>query len=366
MFNAPPGSTGRRAARRLVVTGAVAALTVGMAACGGSGGSGAPAAAKAPDASALDKAGGVTKVTFWHAMDGTNAEVLTKLVDAFNKANAGKIQVEATYVGQVRRRDRQVQGLDPEQVHPRRRAGLRHRHPVHDRRRADRADAGLHRPRQGRHERPAAEHRRLLLGGQEALLDAVQHLDAGAVHQREAVQGGRARPGQAADHARRRSAPRPRSCRRRTAARPTTASAPPSTAGCSSSSSPQNGEEYCDQGNGRDGKATKVNFDGDTSVAVVAWWQKMVKDGLAANTGRDTKAAQAAFKSGQLAMTPGVHRPGRGFQEAAKAGGFGLGVANYPQAQAGRRRRPDHRRRLAVDRRRRPQRRPEGSRPGSS
>ena len=25
----------------------------------------------------------------------------------------------------------------------------------------------------------------------------------------------------------------------------------------------QNGEEYCDQGNGRDGKATKVNFDGD-------------------------------------------------------------------------------------------------------
>ena len=38
-------------------------------------------------------------MTFWHAMDGTNAEVLTKLVDAFNKANAGKIKVEATYVG---------------------------------------------------------------------------------------------------------------------------------------------------------------------------------------------------------------------------------------------------------------------------
>ena len=45
---------------RLVVTGVVAALTLGMTACGG-GGSDAPAAAKAPDASALSKAGGVTK-----------------------------------------------------------------------------------------------------------------------------------------------------------------------------------------------------------------------------------------------------------------------------------------------------------------
>ena len=98
MFSSPTRSNAGKTGHRLVVTGVVAALTLGMAACGG-GGSGAPAAAKAPDASALSKAGGVTKVTFWHAMDGTNAEVLTKLVDAFNKANAGKIKVEATYVG---------------------------------------------------------------------------------------------------------------------------------------------------------------------------------------------------------------------------------------------------------------------------
>ena len=98
MFSSPTRSNAGKTGHRLVVTGVVAALTLGMTACGG-GGSDAPAAAKAPDASALSKAGGVTKVTFWHAMDGTNAEVLTKLVDAFNKANAGKIQVEATYVG---------------------------------------------------------------------------------------------------------------------------------------------------------------------------------------------------------------------------------------------------------------------------
>ena len=41
-----------------------------------------------------------------------------------------------------------------------------------------------------------------------------------------------------------------------------------------------------------------------------------------------------------------------GFQEAAKAGGFGLGVANYPKLKQAHGR-PDHRRRLAVDRRRR-------------
>ena len=98
MFSSPTRSNAGKTGHRLVVTGVVAALALGMTACGG-GGSDAPAAAKAPDASALSKAGGVTTVTFWHAMDGTNAEVLTKLVDAFNKTNAGKIKVEATYVG---------------------------------------------------------------------------------------------------------------------------------------------------------------------------------------------------------------------------------------------------------------------------
>ena len=99
MFNSPPVHAGRRAARHAVVTGAVAALTAGHGRLwrwrlGRTG-----RRPRRPTPRALSKAGGVTKVTFWHAMDGTNAEVLTKLVDAFNKANAGKIQVEATYVG---------------------------------------------------------------------------------------------------------------------------------------------------------------------------------------------------------------------------------------------------------------------------
>ena len=59
MFSSPTRAPAT-AGHRLVVTGVVAALTLGMTACGG-GGSDAPAAAKAPDAAALSKAGGVTR-----------------------------------------------------------------------------------------------------------------------------------------------------------------------------------------------------------------------------------------------------------------------------------------------------------------
>ena len=95
------------------------------------------------------------------------------------------------------------------------------------------------------------------------------------------------------------------------------------------------GSEYCDQGNGRDGKATKVQFDQGEAIEVVSWWQKMVKDGLAANTGRDTKAAQAAFKSGQLAINLESTGQLGGYSEAAKQGGWELGAANYPHVKAG-------------------------------
>jgi len=54
---------------------------------------------EAPAADALDKASGVTKVTFWHGMKGANGEAVDKLVKAFNAANSGKIEVTAVYQG---------------------------------------------------------------------------------------------------------------------------------------------------------------------------------------------------------------------------------------------------------------------------
>ena len=72
---------------------------------------------------------------------------------------------------------------------------------------------------------------------------------------------------------------------------------------------------------------------GRGQLEVVSWWQKMVKDGLAANTGRDTKAAQAAFKSGQVAITLESTGQLGGFSKASKEAGWELGAANYPQGQ---------------------------------
>jgi sn-glycerol 3-phosphate transport system substrate-binding protein len=333
MFHATPGSTGRSAARRLVVGGAVAALTVGMAACGGSGDSGTPAAAKAPDASALTKAGGVTKVTFWHAMDGTNAEVLTKLVAAFNKANAGKIQVEATYVGKyddaIAKYKASVQSKSTPDVVQVYDIGTRfmidagQTVPMQDfidRDKVDMSDlqpniAGYYSVDKKLYSMPFNTSMPVLYINEKLFKDA--GLDP-------------AKP------------PTTLAEIRTAAEKLSKKNGGPADYGFGAAIYgwlleqfiAENGEEYCDQGNGRDGKATKVNFDGETSVAVVAWWQKMVKDGLAANTGRDTKAAQAAFKSGQLAMTLESTGQVGGFQEAAKAGGFGLGVANYPKLKA--------------------------------
>ena len=56
------------------------------------------------------------------------------------------------------------------------------------------------------------------------------------------------------------------------------------------------------------------------------WWADMVKQGLAANTGRNTKAAQAAFKSGQVAMTLESTSALKGYR-AAKEGRFALATA---------------------------------------
>ena len=72
-------------------------LSLVLAACGGGSDAGGTAGAPAPDA--LTKASGVTTVSFWHAMDGKNAEALTKLVTEFNQKNSGKIEVKATYAG---------------------------------------------------------------------------------------------------------------------------------------------------------------------------------------------------------------------------------------------------------------------------
>ena len=332
MFSSPRTSR-RGAGPRYAVPAAIASLSLVLAACGGGSDAGGTAGAPAKDA--LSKASGVTTVSFWHSMDGKNAEELTKLVTEFNQKNSGKIEVKATYAGKyddaITKYKAAIQSKSTPDVIQIYDIGTRFM-----------IDAKQTVPMQSFIDRDKLDVSDLQpnITGYYSVdnkLHSMPFNTSMPVHvlQQDALQEGRTRPREAAQDDRRRSAPQPRSCPRRTAARPTTASARPSTAGCSSSSSPPSGEEYCDKGNGREDKATKVMFDQREALEVVSWWQKMVKDGLAANTGRDTKAAQAAFKSGQAAITLESTGQLGGFTKAFKEAGWELGAANYPQVKAG-------------------------------
>ena len=60
---------------------------------------------------------------------------------------------------------------------------------------------------------------------------------------------------------------------------------------------------YCDNTNGRDGRATEVLFDDPKIIELVEWWDQMIEDDLAVQIGRNTDDGQAAFTSGRAAMT---------------------------------------------------------------
>ncbi|MEV0843144.1 ABC transporter substrate-binding protein [Actinocatenispora sera] len=91
-----------------------------------------------------------------------------------------------------------------------------------------------------------------------------------------------------------------------------------------------NGDQYCNDSNGRKGLATKVNFAGPDGVKLAQWWTNMVKKGYASNTGRTTDAAQQAFKSGTVAMELESTGELRDFINSAK-GKFSVAAAPFPR-----------------------------------
>ena len=60
----------------------------------------------------------------------------------------------------------------------------------------------------------------------------------------------------------------------------------------------EHGDLYVNNGNGREGRATEVLFDGPTGQAFFQWWHEMVKDGLAINVGRNPTGADALLSMG--------------------------------------------------------------------
>jgi sn-glycerol 3-phosphate transport system substrate-binding protein len=59
---------------------------------------------------------------------------------------------------------------------------------------------------------------------------------------------------------------------------------------------------YLDNGNGRDGLATKATFNNPEGIAILQWWKEMYDAGILGNYGRPTAETQKAFDAQQTAM----------------------------------------------------------------
>ncbi|MEU3309402.1 ABC transporter substrate-binding protein [Nocardiopsis sp. NPDC055551] len=89
---------------------------------------------------------------------------------------------------------------------------------------------------------------------------------------------------------------------------------------------------YCDNANGRDGRATEVLFDDPKIIELVEWWDQMIEDDLAVQIGRNTDDGQAAFTSGRAAMTLESTGSLGGFIEQSD---FEVGAGYFPLVGAG-------------------------------
>jgi sn-glycerol 3-phosphate transport system substrate-binding protein len=319
--------------RRRGAAAVAAALALVLTACsGGSGsGGGSGGGAQAPESNALDEAEGVTTVSFWHSMDGANGEALTALVEDFNAANEGKIAVEAVFQGNyddtITKYKASVQSgstpalvqvydigtrfmIDSQQVVPMQDFIDRDDYDVSD---LQPNIAGYYSVDDKLWSMPFNTSMPVLYYNK--TLFAQAGLDP-------------------------ENPPKTLAEVRTAAEQLSKAGGGPAEFGFGAAIYgwlleqliASNGDEYCNQENGRSAKATEVLFDSPAAVEMVTWWQQMVADGLAANTGRDTKAAQNAFKAGQVAMVLESTGQVKGFQEAAQ-GAFDLGVGYYPKLE---------------------------------
>ena len=69
----------------------------------------------------------------------------------------------------------------------------------------------------------------------------------------------------------------------------------------------EHGDLYINNGNGRAGRATQVEFNGPTGQALFNWWNDMLDEDLAINVGRNTSGADSLLPigTGQAVMTWG-------------------------------------------------------------
>ncbi|MCB0964379.1 MAG: ABC transporter substrate-binding protein [Acidimicrobiales bacterium] len=95
----------------------------------------------------------------------------------------------------------------------------------------------------------------------------------------------------------------------------------------------KSGGEFVNHGNGRDERATEAEFTSDTSLALLDWWNGMVDDGLALNTGADLNNIDhlLALTNGGAAMTIEASSAIGPVEAVLASGDFGdLEVATAP------------------------------------
>lgn len=282
-----------------------------------------------PDPGVLDRAEGVTTISFWHSMDSSNGVALNQLVEKFNAENRGKIEVKATFQGAyddaITKYKASVQSnttpsmvqiydigtqfmIDSKQVVPI--ADFAERDGF-DLSRIQKNIAGYYTVAGRQWSMPLNSSVPLLYYNKTAFREAGLDPDdpprnlaeiRAAAEKLSKSRGGPIQYGFGA------------------AIYGWLLEQLTSTAG----------ELYCDADNGRSGqRVTSVNLDSPLLIETVTWWRQMIADGLAVNTGRQTKDAQDAFKAGQTAMTLESTGSLKSFLTAAE-GRFEVGVAPYP------------------------------------
>ncbi|MEV6284027.1 ABC transporter substrate-binding protein [Kribbella sp. NPDC051770] len=313
----------------------LAVLALVAAGCGGSdSGDGDSAGGQdAPDASALDSATGVTKVTFWHGMKGANGEAVDKLVKAFNAKNSGKIEVQAVYQGDydetiTKYKTSVQQGNTPSVVQ------------IYDIGSRFMIDSKQTVPIQS-----FADKDGYTLDSIEPNIANYYSIDGKLnsmpfntsmpllyINKEAFVKAGLdpAKPPANLDEI-------------MAAAKKLTVKQGGKTVQYGFNAAiygwfveqliAQSGTTYCDNENGRKDLATQVNFADEQGVKVATWYQQMVKQGLMPNTGKKTDDAQAVFKSGTSAMHLESTGSLRGYLDAAK-GKFTVMTAPFPKLSA--------------------------------
>ncbi|MGW2250534.1 ABC transporter substrate-binding protein [Kitasatospora sp. NPDC001660] len=319
-----------RALAALLVAGlSLTACSSGGSTSGSGGGSGDAAA---PGAQALDQASGVTTVEFWHSMTGKNADVLNGLVGQFNAAHQGKIEVKAEFQGKyddlVAKYKAAVQQkgtpavvqvydigtrfmIDSKQTIPAQAFADKDGYSLAD---LDPNIRNYYSAGGTLESMPFNSSMPLLYLNTDAFKEA--GLDPAKPPTNLAELGDLAQ-------------------------KLTRKDANGQTVRYGFGAAiygwfveqllAESGTMYCDQDNGRSNKAGKVVFDSAQGAQIVQWWADLVKNGYAANTGRNTDDAQAAFKAGTVAMHLESTGVLSGYTQAAR---FTVGTAAFPKVAA--------------------------------